>query len=190
MIWKNLRINIQYKVGDVRSGTDANGKTWTQRCPFDYGEISGSKGMDNEPVDVIFGPFKQSKKVFICTLPKSKSGEEKVMLGFLTLASAKKGFIAFYGGDISFFKSIKSIGLTQLKSLLKLRRGMSFFANEVTAILQPIPTGYFKKVKEVEPDEEDIKLSLKQIMRQGGNPSYATTSMGWDQNQSPTDLFY
>lgn len=185
LIWHKLKLNIQHKAGTVRSGRDAAGNPWSQLLPYDYGEIVGSEGIDGEPVDVIVGNYLKSDKVFICQMPKNKSGEDKVLIGFLTSDQAKKAFIACYGGNIAFLKKIKSMSVKMFKLLLRTKPGKSLIASfydgtYVTNIgaLEPVPTGWNTKVDnpgDKKLTKEERRFNTDLALRQG-KPEYATTS--------------
>lgn len=185
MLWNNLKITIQHPADSIRRGKDAVGKQWSQRMPYDYGEIIGTEGIDKEPVDVIVGSYLKSKTVFVCQMPKNKSGEDKVMIGFLTAKQAKKAFIACYGGDVSFFGKMKAMSLKMLKLLLSRTAGKSLIASFYDgtymthlSTLEPVPTGWNTKVDnpgDKKLDKEAKKLNIEIARRQGPDKVYVQT---------------
>lgn len=186
LIWHKLKLNIQHKAGTVRSGRDAVGNPWSQLMPYDYGEIVGSEGIDGEPVDVIVGNYLKSDKVFICQMSKNKSGEDKVLIGFLTIDQAKRAFVACYGGKVAFLKKIKSMSVKMLKLLIRTKPGKSLIASfydgtyvSNLGVLEPVPTGWNTKVdnpgdKKMTKEEEKFNIQIAKNV--GAKPEYATTS--------------
>jgi hypothetical protein len=53
---QGMDISIENKKGSVRSGTDKNGKAWSQKMGWDYGYIRGTVGKDKDHVDCFLGP--------------------------------------------------------------------------------------------------------------------------------------
>lgn len=199
--WQNLQLNIQYKAGDVRRGKTSSGDYWSQLMPFAYGEIVGTQGIDKEPVDVIVGNYLTSKRVYVCQVAKNKGGEDKVMIGFLTLSAAKKAFIKCYGGQISFLKGVKIFSIPKFLKLLKTRRGLSLSAglfdgdttNTATwGVIQPLPTGWNTKVEnpgDVKLTKEEQKFNTELARRQGPEKAYVEVSQGADINISPPLIY-
>lgn len=201
MKWNNLTLSVQYPVNSIRRGIDKDGNSWSQLLPYAYGEILGTEGIDKEPVDCIIGDFPSASKVYICQLPKAKGSEDKCMIGFLTLAAAKKAFLSCYGGDIAFLKGIRGVRVKKFLVLLKTRRGLSLSAGFTDGdttdtftwgVLQPLPTGWNTQVenpgdRELTPEERAFNTELSR--RQGPEKTYVEVSQGADINISPPLIY-
>jgi hypothetical protein len=185
--WNGLDISIQTPAGGIRRGVDKQGNHWSNKIPYAYGEIIGTEGIDKEPVDCYVGDYPKSQNVYIVKMPKDKSGEDKCMIGFLTLSQAKKGFLSCYGGDISFFGSIREVSISRFKHLLVKRKGknliamsdMDFDVSYRLTPLEPLPTGWNTEVenpgdRKLTPEERRYNTELAR--HQGGEPSYATVA--------------
>jgi hypothetical protein len=197
--WNNLNLSVTHSAGNIRRGTDINNNNWSQRVPYAYGEILGTEGTDKKPVNVIIGPYLKSKIVFVCSLPKNKTGEDKCLIGFLTKASAKKAFLSCYGGDVSFLRTIKEMSLTKFVKALASRRGMSLIAtgsydfdlSYTLSPLEPIPTGWNTEVEnpgDKKLTKEERRFNTDLALRQG-KPEYVTVSQGADINVSPDNIY-
>lgn len=82
---QGLDISIENPRGSVRSGTDANGKTWSHEMSDHYGYIRRTSGGDGEQIDVYVGPKPESEKVYVVDQIHQDSGkfdEHKAMIGF------------------------------------------------------------------------------------------------------------
>jgi len=80
-----LKLSIENPTGSVRSGTDPDGKTWSQEMKADYGRILGSRGYDKDHVDIFIVPGYQggAQDVFIVNQHKKDGSfdEHKAVLG-------------------------------------------------------------------------------------------------------------
>lgn len=95
-----LPLIIEYRAGDLRGGTGADGKPWVRKLHCAYGEVQKTEGMDGDPLDVYIGPALDSEKVFAITQMKAPAfkvvDEQKFMLGFHTMAKARATYLAHY----------------------------------------------------------------------------------------------
>lgn len=105
-----LDIAIENGAGTTRSGVSEDGKRWSQQMKSHYGEIgvrdeNGNlkTGADGDLVDVFVNPNAQdSDKVFIVDQINPKTGafdESKVLLGYKSIAAARKGYLENYPAD-------------------------------------------------------------------------------------------
>lgn len=95
--FQGLPISLESIKGQVRSGTDPNGKQWSVKLPYDYGYIKRTEGADGDHVDVCIGPDHQSDHVFIVDQHDLRDGrfdEHKVMLGYRTKEEAVRAYQA------------------------------------------------------------------------------------------------
>lgn len=120
--FKGLRIHVENKAGDVRSGTGPEGKKWSTKMLYPYGEIVGTRGVDKDKLDVYVGPDSDSDTVFIVhqnfpgnhPTKAGKYDEDKVMLGFNTPEEAEKAYRAHYNRR-DFFRSMTIMPLESFK---------------------------------------------------------------------------
>jgi hypothetical protein len=123
--WKGLKIGIENKKGSIRKGTDPDGKPWEVKMNCPYGRITGTKGTDNNNVDVYVGPNKDSDRVFVVHQNNPWTGaydEDKVMIGFDDGDSAKSAYMSQYNRP-DFFGSMDEMTVDELKKTMKACRG-------------------------------------------------------------------
>lgn len=96
--FKGLTIYIEQKVGSIRKGVDRQGEPWESKFLYPYGYIYNTNGMDKEGIDCFIGPNAASERVFIIhqTDGHSNLDEDKVMLGFDNMESARDAYLAHY----------------------------------------------------------------------------------------------
>lgn len=109
--FRGLPIDVENLRGSLREGVDRNGTEWTTVMLHHYGEVRGTVGLDNDPIDVYIGPDSQSDLVVVVhqNWPDTgKHDEDKCMLGFRTVEDAIEAYRAqynrpeFYGGHDAF----------------------------------------------------------------------------------------
>lgn len=122
--FQGLPISIETRKGQTRSGTDANGKKWSVKLPYDYGYIKRTEGADGDHVDVCIGPHHQSDHVFVVDQHDHRDGkfdEHKVMLGYRTKSEAEHAYIAGFSdgkGHVR-MKNVSAMPMAQFKQWLK-----------------------------------------------------------------------
>lgn len=92
---KGLDIEIENPKGSVRSGTNADGKTWSVTIKNHYGSLKRTEGADGDAIDVFTGNNLESDKVFVIDQVNQKDGtfdEHKVMMGFNNSKTAKLNY--------------------------------------------------------------------------------------------------
>lgn len=98
--WRGLFLDIENTAGSVRSGKKPDGSAWHTTMAHDYGEIRGTEGVDGDAVDVFVGPDLDAPMVYVVhqnTVDKwDKYDEDKCMVGFSSLESAKAAFLKNY----------------------------------------------------------------------------------------------
>lgn len=108
--FQGIPIDIEDRLGDVRSGVTKDGRKWSTPMHAHYGEIrSEIKGVDQDKLDVYVGPSPESQAVVVVRQLVPETGaydEDKIMLGFPTWEAAidcyQKQYDrpGFYGGHI------------------------------------------------------------------------------------------
>lgn len=98
--WNGLTLSIENAKGGTRSGTDADGNTWSVTMPAHYGRILRTEGADGDHVDFYMGDNPDSRTVTIINQKDPKTGkfdEHKVVLG----ASNKNEALRIYRAGFS-----------------------------------------------------------------------------------------
>lgn len=84
-------------VVEVPRGSYKQGDGWRVMMAADYGHLTGIEGADGEAMDVYIGPHPESRTVYVVDQMRldkpSRFDEHKVMLGFLTRASALDAYM-------------------------------------------------------------------------------------------------
>ncbi|MFD3263196.1 hypothetical protein [Phenylobacterium ferrooxidans] len=99
--WRGLTLSIENEAGTYRRGTARDGTQWATLLPFAYGYVRNSMGVDGDQVDTYLGPYlEHATKVFVVhqrTYGDWKEyDEDKCMVGFDCLDSARDAFLACY----------------------------------------------------------------------------------------------
>jgi hypothetical protein len=96
--FRGLNIRIENPVGSVREGIDKKGNKWKVRFYYPYGFITGTIGKDGEEIDCFIGNHPESENVYIVhqLRPDGLYDEDKVMLGFSELDSARDAYLAHF----------------------------------------------------------------------------------------------
>ncbi|MEX3764478.1 hypothetical protein [Paraburkholderia phenoliruptrix] len=125
MTWHGLKIAIENPKGTVREGVDETGKAWRTVFEHAYGEISGTEGVDGDPVDVYLGPDESAEQVYIVRQMKRKRwdqyDEDKCMLNFPSLQAAKDAYMNHYD-DPRFFGGIIAMPVEEFVAKVRATR--------------------------------------------------------------------
>ena len=95
-------ISIENPAGSQRKGVDPNGKEWSVTMKSHYGYFKGTIGKDKDHIDTFIKPgtsdVRSSDPVFVIDQINDKGAfdEHKVMVGYKTLAQAKRAYLANY----------------------------------------------------------------------------------------------
>ena len=118
---QGLPIAIENPAGTVRRGVGKDGKAWATRVAAHYGDISGTRGADGDPVDVFVGPFPESTKVWVINqaLPGEPFDEHKICLGFGNEEMARNAYLGSYEQGWAGIQSMHACTIAQLKWWLK-----------------------------------------------------------------------
>lgn len=115
--FQGIPISVENAKGSYRHWKDPlKGEAGRTYMHFAYGYIRGTKGADNEGVDVYLGPNTDSKVAFVvrqCNPVNGEYDEDKVMLGFYTYDEAKMAYLGQYD-DPAFFGSMDSCNIANL----------------------------------------------------------------------------
>ena len=98
--FRGLPITIEFRKGDVKSGTDVFGNKWEKVLKHHYGYFNGIVGADGQELDVYINPdneFINSSKIFRIEQLDAKTGEfdeYKIMLGFESMMQARQAYLS------------------------------------------------------------------------------------------------
>lgn len=110
---------IENPAGTIREGVDETGKAWRTEFAHAYGEITGSMGVDGDPVDVYVGPDEGAHEVYIVRQMKRKQwdqfDEDKCFIGFASMEEAKQAYLNHYD-DPRFFGGIIGMPLEEFRT--------------------------------------------------------------------------
>jgi len=118
-IYPKARVNLQHHnitietlKGTERSGIDEGGQKWSVTMQNHYGELDGTIGYDNDPIDVFIGNNPKQGQIFVVDQisPDGSFDESKVMLGFDSVEEAKAAYMSNYSEGWDGFKSITPAG--------------------------------------------------------------------------------
>lgn len=112
-----LKISVENKKGSTRSGKDKDGHEWHTFMHYDYGYIRGTEGTDGDHVDCYIGDNEDAKNVYIIHQNDpvtNKYDEDKCMLGFDSLESAKAAYLKQYDRP-GFLGSITTMSIDEFK---------------------------------------------------------------------------
>ncbi|MBO5371103.1 MAG: hypothetical protein J6A75_00105 [Lachnospiraceae bacterium] len=112
-----LKISVENKKGSTRSGKDKDGHEWHTFMHYDYGYIRGTEGTDGDHVDCYIGDNEDAENVYIIHQNDpvtNKYDEDKCMLGFDSLESAKAAYLKQYDRP-GFLGSITTMSIDEFK---------------------------------------------------------------------------
>lgn len=115
-----LKIAIETMAGQRRVGK-TDGQPWSVICMAHYGDLSGTRGADGDPIDVFIGPWPESERIYVINRSGPKGGfdEHKVMLGFPDMASAVSAYKNSYERGHDGLSSVVPCSIDQLKWWIK-----------------------------------------------------------------------
>ncbi len=118
--FRGLNIRIEQKVGSVREGVNKKGEPWKVRFYYPYGFICDTMGKDGDEIDCFIGDYWESENVYIIhqLRPDGLYDEDKVMLGFRDLSSARDAYLAHYSTQ-DFIGKITAMPFYEFKEKMK-----------------------------------------------------------------------
>lgn len=130
-VFDGIPIVIEYRVGDVRKWTDRQGNSGQTIMRTPYGYIAGSRGLDGEPLDCYVGLSTGLPWVYVVDQMSRASDfadldEQKVMLGFDSMADARDAYLAQYD-DPRFLGAIRQVPMGQFKLDLMAAQGARMY---------------------------------------------------------------
>jgi hypothetical protein len=98
------------------------GPGWMSSPPADYGYILDTTGADGDEMDCYLGPNPESTIVYVVDQNRMDSpvfDEHKCMLGYNSMAEAKKDYYDGHTHGIQIFRNITALPLSVFKAWLK-----------------------------------------------------------------------
>lgn len=118
-----LKLTIEHPRGTQRTlYNDEGKKVYSVHMHHHYGYFNGTKGRDGDEVDVMVGPLKDAKEVYVVHMkdmgpdPAEREDEDKVMIGFPTADAAKRAFLLHYPPD--FYEGLTALPVATFKNKL------------------------------------------------------------------------
>ncbi|MCK5136629.1 MAG: hypothetical protein KAR19_12625 [Bacteroidales bacterium] len=115
---QGLDITIENPKGSTRSGTDQDGKKWSQIINNTYGYFKRSMGKDGDQIDVFLGENIESDKVFVVDQVDTKTGafdEHKTMVGFDSVEEAREAYLSNYEEGWQGLGAITEMSMVEFK---------------------------------------------------------------------------
>lgn len=114
-------IAIENPKGSLRKGVDAGGTEWSIEMQHHYGDLSGTRGADGDPVDVFLGENEEPENVYVVNQVNLDGSfdEHKVMLGFDSKLDARRAYLSNYEDDWQGLGSITTLTLAQFREWIK-----------------------------------------------------------------------
>lgn len=165
-----INFRIENPKGSTRSGKDKDGNKWSITMKHHYGDVKGSKGADDDPIDVFIGDTPDPEKVFIIDQVdlRGQFDEHKVMFGFDSMADAKKAYLANYEDGWAGLGDITAMPLEKFKKWVsggKRTQPVGAISDSETTFLDEYQGGKFNDLKPdafkgliLQADEEGLSL--------------------------------
>lgn len=115
-----LKLAIETMAGQRRVGK-TDGTPWSVICMAHYGDISGTKGADGDPLDVFVGPWPESDRAYVVNRhgPSGRFDEHKILLAFPDASSAVNAYKNSYERGQDGLRSVVPCSIEQLKWWIK-----------------------------------------------------------------------
>lgn len=118
-----VSVAIEYEINEQRTlYNDADEVVYDERMQYPYGFIQGTTGRDGDEIDVALGTDEDAPDVFVVDMidlgpdVNERENEDKVFLGFSSLAAAKKAFFSMYPKN--FFGGMVKMPLKEFKAAM------------------------------------------------------------------------
>lgn len=114
-----MDIVIENPKGSLRTGVDGGGNEWSSTMYAHYGDITKTIGNDADPVDIFIGDYIDAEYIFVVDQIDHRTklfDEHKAMLGFESIADARKGYFKNYDSNWQGFGAIKAFTIDAFKS--------------------------------------------------------------------------
>jgi len=172
--FQGLNIAIENRKGSVRKGKDSDGHEWRTKMIAPYGYFVGSKGKDNEEVDVYVGPDKKAPKAYVVHQHNDDGkgfDEDKVIVGVRSKKEAKELYLKHYD-DKKFLGPISIVDMDRLKQLLASKRQLAKISSacldemqKIAGILRPEQPSAREIIPERGPQGRALRKALREKLR-------------------------
>jgi hypothetical protein len=119
LIYQGLPITIENDEGSIRKWKNNAGETGKVTMFYKYGFLEGTTGVDGEGIDCFIGHNPYASTVYVIRLGKDDR-EEKIMLGFSDMESARDAFLAHYQ-DQNYLGEITEMPMYLFRETLEFR---------------------------------------------------------------------
>jgi hypothetical protein len=117
--FKGIKIKIENPKGSIRSGSDKDGKAWSNKMLHSYGYFKGTKAIDGDAVDVFIGPDLDSDMVVVIDQEcEGKYDESKFVIGVKSKEQGEDVYLSAYAKGWK-LGSVSTTTIQQLKVWLK-----------------------------------------------------------------------
>ncbi len=129
LVISGVGISVENPEGSVRSGTDADGKDWSNTMQWHYGYAKRTVGSDDEQQDVFVKPgtpLDYAGQVFVVDQINPKTGkhdEYKSMVGAKSPMEARKAYMGHYAKDWKGLKNVTALTWDQWREWLQAPKG-------------------------------------------------------------------
>lgn len=179
---RGLEVAIENPVGSIREGVGPGGKKWRTVMARSYGYFTGSRAIDNDPVDVFIGDDPEEGRIWVID-QVDKDGaydEPKVILGMPDEASARKAYLDNYEEGWQGLGAITEMSEENFKKWLSdkpcgaVALGKKKAAMSVSALLKAAETSAERTNRLLAESNQDTRGWWE---RQGGLKGLATTAL-------------
>lgn len=151
--YQGIPLRIENPRGSVRTGVSPRGQRWTVRMLCHYGEIPGTIGADNEPLDVYVGPDSQAEVAYVIH-QRNVDGtrtydESKIMLGFATQAEAVSAWAAHFASVPLARPGVSTLPI----SVLRDRLGCTAAPADLSSGVGPTKAPHVAHIAQAEPSD-------------------------------------
>jgi hypothetical protein len=117
--FNGIKIKIENPKGSIRSGSDKNGKAWSNKMLHSYGYFKGTKAIDGDAVDVFIGPDLDSDMVVVIDQEcEGKYDESKFVIGIKSKEQGEAVYLSAYAKGWK-LGPVSTTTMQQLKVWLK-----------------------------------------------------------------------
>jgi hypothetical protein len=162
-----LDISIENPKGSTRSGTNREGKQWSNKIKSHYGYIKGTVGADKDHLDIFLGDHAsdESKDVYVVDQidpDKNTFDEHKIMLGYQDEAHAKKSYLENYDKNWQGIGAINKLSMDEFKSWVSSGKTKKPLGWKVKPKTKKVLKTVYTRLKE---DKQDVPSANKYLER-------------------------
>lgn len=125
--WRGVPITIENPKGSLRHWEDDKGNPRTSEMQYNYGEVPGTVGMDDDPLDVVLGANLDAPTVYVITISfrptYDRPDETKSFIGFTSENDALCATLLMYDDPRIVFEVNQYAASHYAAELMRLREG-------------------------------------------------------------------